>query len=146
METTVQKTLVNSNKELEQLSSGAIQIIAEYAFQNPDSINGPFGTLKLTLSEDNAIGEIKISTLWVMGSTTLLNFNGPSHFNPSTGYTTINAASKGTISIVPNPPKPISAEVSITLNPGLKEGELTVEGFFSNFKIKATHIQYLSNN
>lgn len=146
METTVQKSLINSNEELEQLSSETIQIIAEYAFHNPYSINGPFGTLKLTLSEKNAIGEIKISTLWGMGSTTVLNFTSITNFNPSTGYTTINAEAKGIISIFPNPPKSINAQVNISLNPGLKEGELSVEGFFTNFTIKATNIHYLGNN
>lgn len=43
-------TLVDSNTALGNLATGNISVIADYAFSNPYSINGPFGTLSLTLS------------------------------------------------------------------------------------------------
>lgn len=151
MSTTIEK-VVDSNKDLEKLAKGDISFIAEYAFQNPYSINGPFGNMKLTLSNDDsstnnvAIGTIKINTLWGLGSTTILNFQSTDNFNGSTGYTTIEAESKGTITVRPNPPKLIKAKVNISLKPGFQEGTLSVEGFFNEFEIKATDVQYLNKN
>ncbi|MGG8495640.1 hypothetical protein ACQY1Q_04430 [Tenacibaculum sp. TC6] len=148
MATTLEKTHIESNQELEKLASGTVSIIAKYAFQNPYSINGPFGTLELTITEDsssvtkNAFGDIVINTLWGLGSYTNLKFTGPAKFNGSTGYTSIEADSKGTITVRPNPPKSIEAKVSITLQPGFQEGTLSVEGFFSDFAIKATYVHY----
>jgi len=151
MATTIEKTHVKSNQELEKLASGEVGIIAKYAFQNPYSINGPFGTLELTLSGNNsdkevAVGEIEINTLWGLGSYTNLKFTGTGNFNGSTGYTGIQANSIGTITIRPNAPKPIKAKVNISLKPGFQEGTLSVEGFFSDFTIKATFVHYINKN
>lgn len=149
---TIIPQVIDSNNELEKLSTGDIGIIAEYAFQNPYSINGPFGTMKLTLSNDTvsneniAIGTIKINTLWGLGSTTNLHFESTDDFNGSTGYTSINAESKGTITIRPNPPKLIRAKVNISLEPGFQEGTLSVEGFFQDFQVKATYVHYSNEN
>ncbi|WP_299122179.1 hypothetical protein [uncultured Tenacibaculum sp.] len=147
MSTTIQSA-VNSNTELEKLSNGDIGIIAEYAFQNPYSINGPFGTMELTLSSDHAsgeniaIGSIKINTLWGLGSSTNLHFDSVDKFNGSTGYTSINTEAKGSITVRPNPPKLIRAKVIISLEPGFHQGTISIEGFFSDFQIKATSIHY----
>ena len=151
MATTAEKTHVESNQELEKLTTGEVGIIAKYAFQNPYSINGPFGTLELTLSNNGtskeiAVGQIDINTLWGLGSYTNLKFKGVGTFNASTGYTTILAESSGSITIRPNPPKHIEAKVKILLRPGFQEGTLSVEGFFSDFAIKATFVHYINGN
>lgn len=152
MITSIEKKIVSSNTGLEKLSNSEIQLIAEYSFQNPNSINGPFGSMLLTLSKNSdsnqniAVGKIKINTLFGLGSTTILNYQSKSTFNPSTGYTNINTEGKGTISILPNPSKYIEAEITILLEPGLKNGTLSVEGFFSNFKVKATSVHFYNEN
>ncbi|WP_428742957.1 hypothetical protein [Tenacibaculum sp.] len=151
MATTAEKTYIESNQELEKLASGEVGIIAKYAFQNPYSINGPFGTLELSLSGNNtnketAVGQIEINTLWGLGSYTNLKFTGIGVFNGSTGYTNIQANSSGAITVRPNPPKHIEAKVSISLKPGFQEGTLSVEGFFSDFAIKATFVHYVNEN
>lgn len=141
---------VQSNDDLARLATGNIGVIAEYAFSNPYSINGPFGTLKLTLSagagQETAVGTVVINTLWGLGTVTNLSFNGPADFNGSTGYTTISAEGHGTITIRPNPPKYITAQIDISLQSGFEEGVLSVEGFFTDYPIKATAIHYISRS
>ena len=44
-------TAVESNADLEQLATQGLGVIAKYAFQNPYSINGPFGTMDLALTD-----------------------------------------------------------------------------------------------
>lgn len=151
MAITTEKTAIESNQELEKLASGDVKIIAKYAFQNPYSINGPFGTLNLTLSgsssnQEIATGTIEINTLWGLGSYTNLTFNGSGNFNPSTGYTSIQGNGAGSITVRPNTPHHIEAKVTIELKPGFQEGTLSVEGFFDNFDIKATSVHYLNEN
>jgi len=142
-----EKTVINSNAELENLATGNIGVIAEYAFQNPYSINGPFGTMTITIKDqgdsESATGEVKINTLWGLGSVTNLKFNGEAKFNGSTGITDVVAKGQGTITVRPNPPKYITANISASLAPGFHEGSLTVEGFFQDFQIKATNIHYI---
>jgi len=149
METTP-TTALRSDADLSNLATSNIGVIAEYAFSNPDSINGPFGTMRITLSsgaaQETATGEININTLWGLGTVTNLSFNGTAGFNGSTGYTTVNADSHGTITVRPNPPRYITAKVSISLQPGFQQGTLSVEGFFTGFTIKATAIHYISGN
>lgn len=144
---TAEKTAINSNGELEGLATGNVGVIVEYAFQNPDSINGPFGTMEIVIKEnggsESASGEIKINTLWGLGSVTDLKFNGTAEFNPSTGYTTVVARGQGTITVRPNPPRYIAADIKASLEPGFHEGTLSVQGFFQNFTIKATSIKYI---
>lgn len=136
---------VESNADLEQIVTQGIGVIAKYAFQNPYSINGPFGTMDLALTDgssgtESASGEININTLFGLGSSTLLRFTGEAKFNGSTGYTQIDTVGEGYITVRPNPPRYIKAGISITLAPGLEKGTMSVEGFFSNFEIKATSI------
>lgn len=142
-------TTVQSNEDLSTLATANIGIQADYAFSNPYSINGPFGTLSLVLSagatgQETGTGSIVINTLWGMGSVTNLGFSGPAAFDGSTGYTTITAEGHGTIAVRPNPPRYITAQISISLQPGFEEGTLSVEGFFTDFTIKATAIHYIS--
>lgn len=130
---------VQSNEELAKLADGQVVLQAEYSFMNPYSINGPFGTLNVTLTDEStgqgAIGQISIQTLFGMGTKTSLQFNSTSNFNPSTGYTTVNAVGKGTITAWPDPPKPITANINLALAPGFKAGTLTVEGFFQDYAL-----------
>lgn len=139
-------TPIGSGTDLTQLATGAIAIQASYAFSNPYSINGPFGTLSLVLSagtgQQTGAGTVVINTLWGLGTVTNLGFNGPAGFNGSTGYTTISAEGHGTITVRPDPPRYTTAQISISLQPGFEEGTLTVEGFFTDFPIKATSIQH----
>jgi len=148
MENLYKTTAVSSNNELENLATGDLNFTAEYAFNNPESINGPFGVMTLNISFNEATGkeiawgDIKINTLWGLGSVTNIHFGGPSAFDGSTGYTTINANGAGTITVFPNPPRYIKAKVGISLKPGLKDGTLSVEGFFEDFQIRATQVNY----
>lgn len=146
MSTTTNNTLIQSNEDLEKLTSGNVLIIADYSFANPYSINGPLGTLNITLTNDDAFGEIEITTLYGLGTKTTLNFQGSTEFNPSTGYTTIHAIAKGVTYIPFDKPKSIKTEVSISLNPGFKEGTMSVKGFFNDYKLTLTKIYHLDNN
>ena len=47
--TTDTVTAVQSNEYLAKLADGKVLLQAKYSFQNPYSINGPFGTLNVTL-------------------------------------------------------------------------------------------------
>ncbi len=89
MTTTDNSTAVQSNEELAKLADGTVALQAKYSFQNPYSINGPFGTLNVTLLNEpagqSAIGQVTIQTLFGLGTETTLQYNGPSAFNPSTG-------------------------------------------------------------
>ena len=132
---------VSSNNQLESLNTSEIGVTAQYAFHNPDSVNGPFGTMDLTISADgDASGTVQINTLFGLGSVTNLTFTGTADFNGSTGYTTIDTVGHGTIIVRPNPPRHISAAIAISLEPGFQRGTMSVEGFFTNFTIIATSI------
>jgi hypothetical protein len=47
-----------------------------FSFQNPESINGPFGTFQLWIDGAEVGGQMTITTLFGLGSTTLLNLTG----------------------------------------------------------------------
>ena len=66
---------------------------------------------------ESATGEIKINTLWGLGSVTNLKFNGEAKFNGSTGITDVVAKGQGTITVRPNQPKYITANISASLAP-----------------------------
>lgn len=138
-------TAVQSNEDVAKLADGKILLEAKYSFQNPYSINGPFGTLNVNLLEEpagqSAVGAVLIQTLFGMGTETNLQYNGTSTFNPSTGYTTVNAVGKGIMRAWPNPPKPVTANIEFTLAPGFKSGVLTVEGFLQGYELTATSVQ-----
>lgn len=142
---TATSSAVQSHENLTELATGTIEMKARYSFQNPNSINGPFGTLDVTLINEAgvqaAFGTVTINTLFGMGSETHLVYAAPSHFNPSTGYTNVSAEGKGTITIWPNPAKAISAEIDYALAPGFKSGTLSVEGFFEGFTLTPVSIQ-----
>lgn len=143
--TTENATAVQSNEELTKLATGKVIVQAKYSFQNPYSINGPFGTLGVTIldepREQSAIGTVIIQTLFGMGTETTLQYNGISEFNPSTGYTTVKAIGKGIMNAWPNPPVPVTANIDIELAPGFKSGTLTVEGFLQGYTLTATSVQ-----
>lgn len=138
-------TVIQSDEELAKLADGKILLQAKYSFQNPYSINGPFGTLNVTLMEETAgqgaVGQVTIQTLFGMGTETTLQYDGTSEFNSSTGYTSVKAIGKGTMHAWPNPPRPITTGIQFTLTPGFKSGSLTVEGFFQGFELTAISIQ-----
>jgi hypothetical protein len=142
---TATSSAIQSHDNLTELVTGTIQMKARYSFQNPNSINGPFGTLDVVLINEGgvqtAFGTVNIQTLFEMGSETHLVYAAPSHFNPSTGYTTVSAEGKGTITIWPNQAKAISAEINISLAPGFKSGTLSVEGFFEDYTLTPVSIQ-----
>lgn len=140
--TTTAATNVQSHDDVTQLATGKIILQAKYGFANPYSINGPFGTLEVTLLEDasgtSAIGKVTIQTLYGMGSETNLQYDGPATSNGSTGYTSVSALGKGTMSAWPNPPKAITAEIAFDLAPTFKTGTLSVEGFFEGYTLTPT--------
>lgn len=137
--------VVQSDEELAKLADGKILLQAKYSFQNPYSINGPFGTLNVTLMEESngqsAVGIITIQTLFGMGSETILQYSGNAEFNGSTGYTSVKTTGKGTMHAWPNPPKPITTGIQFALSPGFKSGTLSVDGFFQGFELTAISIQ-----
>lgn len=49
-----------------------------FTFQNPSSINGPFGSFQLWIDGSNILGRMTIGTLFALGSTKLLNLEGTS--------------------------------------------------------------------
>jgi hypothetical protein len=152
MENLTETKFITSKSEIEGLMGGTLAFSAAYAFNNPESINGPFGTILLELYVDDAtqkemcLGEIKINTLWGLGTITDLHFTGPVTFNGSTGYSTLTANAFGSFAMLPDLPQYVSTKLNITLKPGVKEGSLTVDGFLENFPIKVTKIIYNRNN
>lgn len=142
---TEKMAVVQSDEELAKLADGKISLQAKYSFQNPYSINGPFGTLNVTLMEEptgqSAIGTVTIQTLFGMGSETILHYNGAADFNGSSGYTSVKTIGKGTMHAWPNPPKPVTTGIQFALAPGFKSGTLTVDGFFQGFELTAISIQ-----
>lgn len=142
--TTENATGVQSHEDVINLANGTVLLQAKYSFQNPYSINGPFGTLSVTLMEDasgqSAIGEVVIQTLFGMGTLTTLQYNGPATVNGSTGYTSVTAVGKGVMHAWPNPDKPVTAKINFSLAPTFKSGTLTVEGFLDEYALTATSI------
>ncbi|MES2554714.1 MAG: hypothetical protein V4604_01110 [Bacteroidota bacterium] len=143
--TTDNATAVQSHEDVTKLADGKVLVQAKYSFQNPYSINGPFGTLNVTLTEDasgqGVIGNVTIQTLFGMGTETTLQYNGTAVFNPSTGYTNANAVGKGVMHAWPNPDRPVTAKMNFELAPGFKSGTLTVDGFLQDYALTATSIQ-----
>jgi hypothetical protein len=133
-------TAICTNEDnLRGLSDAKILFAGDYAFSNPSSINGPFGTFALAVSTNNqAHGTMTINTLWGMGTVTQLVYQGTSAFNGSTGYTTVTAKGVGTVSIFPNPPIHIAVDITIALAPGLAAGQVTVSRYFTALPCKAT--------
>lgn len=139
---TTAATSVQSHEEVTQLASGNVVLQAKYGFANPYSINGPFGTLEVTITEDaagmTAFGKVTIQTLYGMGTETTFQYSGPATFNGSTGYTSVSTQGKGIMYAWPNPPKPITAEIAFDLAPTFKSGTLSVEGFFEGYALTPT--------
>jgi hypothetical protein len=143
-------TSVQSHEEVTQLAVGHVLLEATYSFMNPYSINGPFGTLQLTITAPPpssnpgptvAFGTVTIQTIFGLGSTTKLQYNGTSSFNGSTGYTTVTAQGVGTMNSFPDHAKPVQAAIQLAIQPGYKSGTITVEGFLSGFTLTATSLQ-----
>ncbi|MNU83557.1 hypothetical protein D3C71_732590 [compost metagenome] len=132
-------TAVQSNEELAKLADGNVLVQAKYSFQNPFSINGPFGTLDVTISEDStgqtAVGKVAIQTLFGMGTETNMQYDGSAVVNSATGSTSVKTLGKGTITAWPDAPKPIAAEISFTLASGYESGTISVSGFFDGFAL-----------
>ena len=136
-------TAVQSNEDLAKLADGTVLVVAKYSFQNPYSINGPFGTLEVTISENStgqtAVGKVAIQTLFGMGTETNLQYDGAATVN--SGVTFVNTLGKGTITAFPDPPKPIAAEISFTLASGYESGSISVSGFFDGFALMPISVQ-----
>lgn len=137
-------TAVQSNEELAKLAEGKVLVVAKYSFQNPFSINGPFGTLDVTISVDStgqtAVGKVAIQTLFGMGTETNLQYDGTAIVS-GTGSTSVKTLGKGTITAWPDPPKPIAAEISFTLASGYESGTISVSGFFDGFALMPISVQ-----
>lgn len=134
-------------------SSNVFGIVAQYYFYTPSSINANSGTLNLTIiandsyQEEKASGKISIQSLLGLGTRTEIEFSElPTSFNSSTGYTTVKGKAKGTYRDGFNQPEKIEAEITISLHPGFKDGNLTVNGFLENIPIKADYVHYLNEN
>lgn len=136
-------TAVQSNEDLAKLANGTVLVVAKYSFQNPYSINGPFGTLEVTISEDStgqtAVGKVTIQTLFGMGTETNLQYDGSAKVN--SGITFVKTLGKGTITAWPDPPKPIAAEISFSLAAGYESGAISVSGFFDGFALMPISVQ-----
>ncbi len=136
-------TAVQSNEDLAKLAEGTVLLVAKYSFQNPFSINGPFGTLEVTISEDStgqtAVGKVAIQTLFGMGTETNLQYDGSATVN--SGVTFVKTLGKGTITAFPDPPKPIAAEISFSLASGYESGTISVSGFFDGFALMPISVQ-----
>lgn len=137
----------NSHEDIVSLGQGKVLFQGEYSFHTPGSINAPFGTFTLILSDGpsnsklEASGEIKITTLWGTTTSTSLHLHGTGEFNGSTGYTTVNGIGKGVMIYDFNKRMPITANVNISLKPGMKSGEISVQGFGENMPCVLTSIQ-----
>lgn len=104
-----------------------------YSFRTRNSINAPQGTFNLTISETptgtDAVGNIEIATLWGDTTHTSLNYHGTAKFNGSQGYTIVNGVGKGIMTYDGNKKRPIVANMNIALQPGLRQGEVSIQGF-----------------
>ncbi len=131
---------INSQEALLALTKGQNVLWAEYTFNNPESINGPFGSFTLIIIEESgqyySSGEMNIRTLFGLGSSTTLYFTGTADFNGSTGITTVNANGYGIVSIPLQGDYPVIEEVEIQLNPGFKTG--TVGSGFGGLPCKVS--------
>lgn len=139
-------TFVQSHDEVTQLAAGTISLQATYSFQNPYSINGPFGSIDLTITStpsglEAAFGDLTIQTLFGVGTLTKLHYTGTASFNGSTGYTTVKAEGIGTINSYPDHPKPVKAAIQLSLAPGFQSGTITVQGFLSGFALTPTSLR-----
>lgn len=136
---------VQSDEELNKLAGGKVLLQASYSFMNPQSINGPFGTLEVTYLQDTsgvtAVGTVNIQTLFGLGTNTKLYYNGPVVSNGSTGYTNVSTEGRGVMNAWPNPPQPVNTRVIFSLAPTFKTGTLTVEGFLTGFTLTPTSVQ-----
>ncbi len=135
----------NSHEDIVSLAQGKILFQGEYTFYTPSSINAASGNFTLLLSDNPdgstaASGEMNIQTLWGLTTKTTLHYLGIVDFNGSTGYTTVKGEGQGIMIYDFNKKRSIKAAILITLEPGLKKGKLTVEGFGQDMPCTATHV------
>ena len=122
----------NSHEDILALGEGRVVFEGTYSFHTPGSINAPQGTFTLTISEVGelkASGKMEITTLWGTTTHTSLTYNGVAEFNGSTGYTTVNGIGSGTMTYDFNKKRHVIANINISLKPGMREGEVTIQGF-----------------
>jgi len=123
---------VNSHEEAVALGQGRVVFEGTYQFHTPESINAPQGTFTLIITETEeltASGTMKITTLWGETTHTTLSYTGEAQFNGSTGYTTVNGRAHGTMIYDVNKKRPITTNINMSLQPGMRMGEVTILGF-----------------
>lgn len=133
----------NSHEQVVALAQGRIIFEGTYHFHTPNSINAPQGTFTLTITEADkleASGTMKITTLWEDTTHTSLTYHAQAGFSGSTGITLINGTGKGTITYDFNKKRPITAGIGMKLEPGMRTGELTVQGFGEAMPCQAVQI------
>ncbi len=116
--------------------SGEPVTVMCFAFNNPLSINGPFGNFQLWINGSQVEGQMTISLLFGQGSTTTLNLTG----NLS-GMTPIVCTLKGSGVLV----TPLSDQPAQTVNVAINgsfasdwsTGEINIPGFFGNLQVQA---------
>ncbi|MCG8331367.1 MAG: hypothetical protein MI974_26990 [Chitinophagales bacterium] len=134
------------HEDIISLAKGKVMFQGEYTFYTPGSINAPSGNFSLLISgnpdgSNTASGVMTIRTLWGVGTMTTLHYQGTVSFDGSTGYTTIKAEGHGVMIYDFNKKRTIQANILIVLEPGLKNGKLTVEGFGQDMPCTLTHKQ-----
>lgn len=121
---------------------GRILFGGTYSFHTRNSINQPQGTFNLTILEmpsgTDAVGNMEVTTLWGNTTHTSLNYHGTAEFNSSTGYTTVNGVGKGIMTFNFNEKRPLVTNINISLQPGMKEGEMSIEALGENMSCRLT--------
>ena len=122
---------ITSVKDLNALADGLVDFFGSFAFHNPDSINGPFGTFNLTIAGDKAFGTVNINTLFEIGAKCNLAYTGTATADGSTGYINVVAAGTGTIeSGLDTDKRAFTSEIKIALAPDRSTGTITVVKFW----------------
>ena len=92
-----------------------------FSFSNPDSINGPFGTLQLELpsTSGDVSGEVTIDTLFGLGTETKLDTTGTCDDNQDL---ICKMEGKGYLTSIGNPPKPVTMAMTLDLDSSRDKG------------------------
>lgn len=140
------ETTVNLHENIVALAKGKVLFQGEYTFSTADSINAASGSFTILISDkiggtETASGEMNIRTLWGLGTSTKLNYQGKADFNGSTGYTTVKGEGQGIMIYDFNQKRVIKASILISLAPGFKTGTLTVEGFGQDMICTLANVQ-----
>lgn len=96
-----------------------------FSFENPDSINGPFGTFQLWIEGSNVAGRMTIQILFGLGATTTLNLTGSL---AGTNPIVCTLQGEGFVASLGQPTLSVSQAMSVSFASDWSTGQLSFSG------------------